>query len=77
MEVFQLLEKTAGEIGRVAVDCKVLKHIQDYTQQFKPHFMEAVFAWSNGATFGEVIKLSDIYEVKKQESNPLIQLIQF
>ena len=63
-EVFQSIEKTANEIGKLAVECKVVKHFNDYAQQFKPHFMEAIFAWSNGASFTEIIKLSDIYEVR-------------
>lgn len=63
-EVFDCVVKTANEIGKLAVECKVVKHLNDYAHQFKPHFMEAIFAWSNGASFTEIIKLSDLYEVR-------------
>lgn len=62
-DVFRSVEQTATEIGQFAVECKVVKHVKEYTQRFKPWFMEAIHAWSNGASFMEIIQLSDTYEV--------------
>ena len=59
-----MLEKTAMDVGTAAMECKVVKHVQEYTQRFRPYLLEAVYAWSKGASFGELIKLADIYEVR-------------
>ena len=33
-------------------------------RRFKPDLMEAAMAWSQGAKFGDIVKLVDIYEVR-------------
>lgn len=33
-----------------------------YLNQFKPHLMDVVFAWANGATFAQICKMTDVFE---------------
>ena len=35
---------------------------EDYVGSFKPEMMDVVFAWAKGASFSQIIKLTDIFE---------------
>lgn len=51
-------------MGKVCVDCKAVASMDDYMLKFRPDLMEAVMAWSKGASFMDVIKMVDTYEVR-------------
>ena len=33
-------------------------------ESFKPHIMDVVFAWANGASFSQICKMTDAFEGK-------------
>lgn len=37
---------------------------EDYVSTFKPHMMDVVNAWCNGATFSQICKMTNIFEGK-------------
>lgn len=46
----------------MSVDAKLEIEEDDYVEQFKPFMMDIVSAWCKGATFGEVCKMTDLFE---------------
>ena len=38
--------------------------VEDYVDSFRPHIMDVVYAWCNGASFGQICKMTDIFEGK-------------
>ncbi|VDM64395.1 unnamed protein product [Angiostrongylus costaricensis] len=56
------LHEYARRIAKLSVECK-LDIIEDkYVESFKPGMMDVVYQWVNGASFGEIVKNSDIFE---------------
>lgn len=33
-----------------------------YLSQFRPHLMDVVYTWANGATFSQICKMTDVFE---------------
>lgn len=38
--------------------------METYVESFKPHIMDVVFAWANGASFSQICKMTDAFEGK-------------
>ncbi|KJH50525.1 DSHCT domain protein [Dictyocaulus viviparus] len=56
------LHEYARRIAKLSLECK-LDIIEDkYVESFKPGMMDVVYQWVNGASFGEVMKNTDIFE---------------
>ena len=36
--------------------------METYVESFKPHIMDVVFAWANGASFSQICKMTDAFE---------------
>ncbi len=53
----------AQRVGKAAADCKLALDVEDYVATFRPDLMEGVSAWFKGATFAEVLKSTEIFEV--------------
>ncbi|MEQ2202885.1 hypothetical protein XENOCAPTIV_019122, partial [Xenoophorus captivus] len=49
-------------IAKVSADAKLEVDEETYLNQFKPHLMDVVFAWANGATFAQICKMTDVFE---------------
>lgn len=58
----QQLQDTARHIVEVSRECKLELDEEEYVDSFRPSLMDVVFAWSNGASFADVCKLTDIFE---------------
>ena len=56
------LRETAKRIATVANECKVTLDAQEYVGSFRTEMMAVVYAWSLGAKFSEICKMSDIFE---------------
>jgi len=56
------MQDLARRIAKVSVDAKLEIEEDDYVEQFKPFMMDIVSAWCKGATFGEVCKMTDLFE---------------
>jgi ATP-dependent RNA helicase DOB1 len=59
---FKLLQDTARHIGTTIQDAKLPMEVTDFVDSFKPTIMEVVFAWSKGARFVDICKMTDLFE---------------
>lgn len=57
-----VLQECAKRIAKVSADAKLEVDEETYLGQFKPHLMDVVFAWANGATFAQICKMTDVFE---------------
>ena len=46
----------------MSADAKLDVDEETYLNQFKPHLMDVVYAWANGATFAQICKMTDVFE---------------
>uniref|UniRef100_A0AAQ5X0M6 RNA helicase n=1 Tax=Amphiprion ocellaris TaxID=80972 RepID=A0AAQ5X0M6_AMPOC len=51
-----------NRIAKVSADAKLEVDEETYLNQFKPHLMDVIFAWANGATFAQICKMTDVFE---------------
>uniref|UniRef100_A0A3B5QET1 Exosome RNA helicase MTR4 n=1 Tax=Xiphophorus maculatus TaxID=8083 RepID=A0A3B5QET1_XIPMA len=56
------MQECAKRIAKVSADAKLEVDEETYLNQFKPHLMDVVFAWANGATFAQICKMTDVFE---------------
>ncbi|KAF2480261.1 rRNA-processing arch domain-containing protein [Neohortaea acidophila] len=52
----------ARRVAKVSGECKVLVDEEEYVQGFKYQLMEVVYAWTHGASFATICKMTDVYE---------------
>lgn len=55
-------QECAKRIAKVSADAKLEVDEETYLSQFKPHLMDVVYAWANGATFAQICKMTDVFE---------------
>ena len=46
-----------------ALDCKMTIDVEEYVSSFRPEMMDFAADWCNGATFKDIQKRSDFFEV--------------
>ncbi|TNN58689.1 Superkiller viralicidic activity 2-like 2 [Liparis tanakae] len=56
------MQECAKRIAKVSAEAKLEIDEEAYLNQFKPHLMDVVFAWANGATFAQICKMTDVFE---------------
>lgn len=56
------VQECAKRIAKVSADAKLEVDEETYLSQFKPHLMDVVYAWANGATFAQICKMTDVFE---------------
>ncbi|KAM9793209.1 exosome RNA helicase MTR4 [Syngnathus typhle] len=56
------MQECAKRIAKVSADAKLDVDEDAYLNSFKPHLMDVVFAWANGATFAQICKMTDVFE---------------
>ncbi|GMI37979.1 hypothetical protein TrRE_jg13434 [Triparma retinervis] len=60
---FKKLQEAARTVAQANKECKIYDLDEDeFVDQFNPGMMEAVYAWTKGAKFIDVQKLTDTYE---------------
>ncbi|KAL0263260.1 ATP-dependent RNA helicase mtr4 [Diplodia seriata] len=59
---FRDIQAQARIIAKVSQESKLAVNEDEYVDGFKYQLMEVVFAWSKGATFAEICKMTDVYE---------------
>lgn len=62
VEAFRQVQETARRVANVWKECKIDVNVEEYVQKFSPAIMEAIGAWCSGATFAEVMKITDTFE---------------
>uniref|UniRef100_A0A0E0IYU7 Helicase ATP-binding domain-containing protein n=1 Tax=Oryza nivara TaxID=4536 RepID=A0A0E0IYU7_ORYNI len=57
------LQEAARKIAEVQKECKLEVNVEEYVESTcRPYLMDVIYCWSKGATFGEVIEMTDIFE---------------
>lgn len=56
------MQESARRIGKVSEEAKLQVDVETYVESFKPHIMDVVFAWANGASFSQICKMTDAFE---------------
>lgn len=76
----QQLQESARRIAEIQHECTLDVNVDDYVEStVRPYLMDVIYCWSKGATFSEVIQMTDIFEgsiirVVKRLDEFLIQL---
>ncbi|RKP16157.1 Skiv2l2 protein, partial [Rozella allomycis CSF55] len=58
----KLLHDTARKIAQVSKESKLNINEEDYVNSFRPELMDVVYAWSQGAKFSQICKMTDVFE---------------
>ncbi|OVA19288.1 Helicase [Macleaya cordata] len=59
----QQLQDSARRIAEVQKECKLDVNVEEYVESTaRPYLMDVIYCWSKGATFAEVIEMTDIFE---------------
>ena len=66
---FLALLETARRVGKVAEECKLAIDVEDYVGSFRPDLMDVMAAWYRGAKFADVLKMTEIFEVRSRSMN--------
>ncbi|EUC41776.1 hypothetical protein COCMIDRAFT_105310 [Bipolaris oryzae ATCC 44560] len=59
---YREIQQQARVIAKISQESKLTLNEEEYLKSFKYELMEVVFAWSKGATFSEICKMTDVYE---------------
>ena len=62
MKCLPFLQESARRIGKVSEEAKLEIDVETYVESFRPHIMDVVFAWANGASFSQICKMTDVFE---------------
>ncbi|KAI5085737.1 superkiller viralicidic activity 2-like 2, partial [Silurus meridionalis] len=52
----------AKRIAKVSAEAKLDVDEDAYLNQFRPHLMDVVYTWANGASFSQICKMTDVFE---------------
>ena len=62
VEAYRQVQETARRVATVWQECKIECDPDEYVSRFNPTIMEVILAWCTGATFADLLKMSDLYE---------------
>ena len=62
VEAYRQIQETARRVATVWQECKIECDPDEYVSRFNPTIMEVILAWCTGATFADLLKMSDLYE---------------
>ncbi|CAM8933180.1 unnamed protein product [Rhodiola kirilowii] len=60
--LFIQLQDTARKVAKVQLECKVQIDVESFVSSFRPDIMEAVYAWTKGSKFYEIMEISQVFE---------------
>ncbi|KAL5974208.1 Helix-loop-helix protein 2 [Asimina triloba] len=59
----QQLQDTARRIAEIQRECKLEINVDEYVEStVRPYLMDVIYCWSKGASFAEVMEMTDIFE---------------
>lgn len=59
----QQLQESARKIAEIQYECKLDINVDEYVEStVRPFLVDVVYCWSKGASFSEVIQMTDIFE---------------
>ncbi|KAJ8755567.1 hypothetical protein K2173_022146 [Erythroxylum novogranatense] len=57
------LQETARKIAEIQHECKLDIKVDEYVEStVRPYLMDVIYCWSKGASFADVIQMTDIFE---------------
>ncbi|KAM9516823.1 exosome RNA helicase MTR4 [Salvelinus alpinus] len=56
------MQECAKRVAKVSAEAKLEVEEDTYLDKFKPHLMDVVYTWANGATFAQICKMTDVFE---------------
>ncbi|KAF4082600.1 hypothetical protein AMELA_G00153520 [Ameiurus melas] len=56
------MQECAKRIAKVSAEAKLDVDEDAYLSQFRPHLMDVVYTWANGASFSQICKMTDVFE---------------
>ncbi|XP_038825977.1 exosome RNA helicase MTR4 isoform X1 [Salvelinus namaycush] len=56
------MQECAKRVAKVSAEAKLEVDEDTYLDKFKPHLMDVVYTWANGATFAQICKMTDVFE---------------
>ncbi|XP_018121602.1 exosome RNA helicase MTR4 isoform X2 [Xenopus laevis] len=56
------MQETARRIAKVSAEAKLEVDEELYLGSFKSNLMDVLYTWSNGATFAQICKMTDVFE---------------
>ncbi|KAL6706083.1 ATP-dependent RNA helicase mtr4 [Coniothyrium glycines] len=59
---YREIQQQARVIAKMSQESKLMLNEEEYLKSFKYELMEVVFAWSKGASFAQICKMTDVYE---------------
>ncbi|KAF2086112.1 putative ATP dependent RNA helicase [Saccharata proteae CBS 121410] len=59
---YREIQAQARTVAKISQESKLPVNEEEYLHGFKFELMEVVFAWSKGASFAEICKMTDVYE---------------
>ncbi|KAF5203605.1 Superkiller viralicidic activity 2-like [Thalictrum thalictroides] len=61
----QQLQDSAQRIAEIQLECKLEVNMDEYVEStVRPYLMDVIYCWSKGATFAEIIEMTDIFEAE-------------
>ena len=69
---FLALLETARRVGRVAEECKLTVDVDEFVSSFRPDLMDVMAAWYRGAKFADVMKMTDVFEVRSTGTHAFV-----
>ncbi|EGC38055.1 hypothetical protein DICPUDRAFT_53548 [Dictyostelium purpureum] len=61
--LFRAIKDTASKIVTVSQECKLTSMDEKtYLNSFNPNYMDVTFSWASGATFSEIVKMTETFE---------------
>ena len=58
----KVMQDAARRIARVSLESDLPVDEDDYVQQFRPELMDVVYAWTRGAKFSQLCKMTSVFE---------------
>ncbi|KAF2740604.1 ATP-dependent RNA helicase-like protein DOB1 [Polyplosphaeria fusca] len=56
------IQQQARQVAKISQESKLALDEEEYLSTFKYELMEVVYAWTKGATFAQICKMTDVYE---------------
>jgi len=53
---------SARRIAKVSAEAKLPVEEEDYVQSFRPHLMDVVNLWTQGAPFSQICQMTEVFE---------------
>ncbi|KAJ5112268.1 rRNA-processing arch domain-containing protein [Penicillium argentinense] len=58
----KVIQQQARHIAKVSQESKLALNEDEYVKSFHWELMEVIYEWANGKAFGEICKMTDVYE---------------